>query len=69
MEHQIILDDYQVANLRAVIEAAAPPIKRNPLYVINSGDWMMEIYLKLPKVDYKANKTAEEMAWLASNFI
>jgi len=66
MKYTIELDDYEVANLRAAIEAAGywggQPAKRNPLYALNTGDWLGQIFWKLPQVDCKPNKTPEYLA-------
>lgn len=63
--HVIVLDDYQVANLRALINAIGygtvndPPIGR--LSALNNGDWVGEIYQKLPYVEHKPNQTWQEL--------
>lgn len=75
--HTIELSDYEIANLRAAIEAAgyngwapgAPPVPdRNPLHVLNTGDWLGEVYNKLPQVDHPPNVAPEELARRARNF-
>lgn len=56
-------DEYEVANLRAALEAVGnyggdPGIHPGPLAVLNSGDWVGQIYHKLPKMSGVApNKT------------
>ncbi len=67
--HQIELNDYQIANLLAMIEAAGYVTTlhsqnpgRNPLWAIQSGDWLGELYWKLPKTDYPPCRTAIELA-------
>lgn len=61
----ITLDNYEVTNLRALIEACGYPYtmrhERCPLNVANTGDWLGQIYLKLRKVDLKPNASAEEL--------
>lgn len=48
----IVLDMYELVNLRAAIEAIGYPWPgddgESPLAVLNSGDWLGQIYLKLP---------------------
>ncbi len=78
-KYTITLNEYQVANLKSIIEAAgyytwnplAPyHVERNPIYVINTGDWIGELYQMLPKeVPYKPNKTPQQMAEEANNFV
>ena len=73
----IELNDYQVANLRAAIEAAGyntwdpnkeSHVPRNPLYVLNNGDWIGEIYQKLPTVAYQPNASPQVLARAADQF-
>ena len=73
----IELNDYQIANLRAAIEAAGYGtwregrtnyVPRNPLYVLNNGDWIGELYQKLPSVEYKPNETPQALAEKAARF-
>jgi hypothetical protein len=75
--YPIFLNEYQIANLRAAIEAAGyggwgaeacPVAARNPLYALNTGDWLGEVYLMLPKVAHRPNRTPEEMAESARVF-
>lgn len=67
-QHTLTLNDYQVANLRALLEATGIytfPEKRaadNPLFALDTGDWLAEIYQMLPKVSYKPNQTPAEQA-------
>jgi len=66
-KYTIELDEYQIANLKAVFEAAGynwhtTKIKDNPIFAINTGDWLSEIYVALPKVQYLPNKSATEIA-------
>ena len=55
----LVLNDYQASNLKAVIEASGvnfwrviqnDGIEDNPLSVLNTGDWIGEIYWMLPSV-------------------
>mgnify|MGYP003463968239 CR=1 FL=1 len=71
--HQIQLNDYEVANLRALIEACGygritNRVERNPLYVANTGDWIGQVWQKLPDVDYPPNATPEQLAARANYF-
>jgi|SRR5581483_4629662 len=77
--HDIQLDDYEVANLRAAIEAAGysgqikcsnccsytSRVPRNPLCAMHNGDWLGQIYNKLPEVAHKPNVHPEVMARFA----
>lgn len=74
----IELDGYEVANLRVAIEAMGypatrePPVPRNPLMVMHNGDWVGQVYSKLPKVvegDHVPNDTPEGLAAKASSFV
>lgn len=65
--HYLIeLDEYQIVNLRALIEAIGYPASEipfaNPLNAANTGDWLGEIYNKLPYTTQHPNLTALEMA-------
>lgn len=75
MKHVIELNDYQVVNLRAALEAIGYPWKeekRSPLTVLNSGDWVGEIWLKLDQLTlgkYAApNDTVESYIERANHF-
>ena len=62
----IELNDYEVVNLRSAIEAIGYPHDiverpRNPLMVLNTGDWLGQIYLKLPKVDTVPNHIPKDL--------
>lgn len=51
--HVLMLNDYQVANLRALLNAIGygchfPETPSSPLSVVNNGDWIGEIYNMLP---------------------
>lgn len=65
-QYLIELDEYQITNLRALLEAVGYPNWEipfsNPLNAANTGDWVGEIYNKLPEVDQHPNMTALEMA-------
>lgn len=43
----IVLDSYELINLRTALEAIMQD--RGPLNALNSGDWVGQIYNKLPK--------------------
>lgn len=80
----ITLNEYQQANLASAIEATGHGtwnpkwgnhVPRNPLYVLNTGDWIGEIYNMLPKPDKKGiygscrpNVSPSELAERANNF-
>ncbi len=72
----ISLNAYQVANLKAAIEAAGYPagmaehegIPQNPICAINTGDWLGELYYMLPNVGMKPNTSPQEMAKNALEF-
>lgn len=74
-KYTIELDEYQIANLRAAIQAIGYPADKDyarcPLNVLNTGDWLGEIYLKLPEVQYYANTSSSDMvrASLESSFM
>lgn len=69
---RIELDDYEITNLRAALEATGsgtwhesmrdPPMPDSPLGVLNNGDWVGQILGKLPLVSAIPNKTADELA-------
>lgn len=71
----IELDEYEVANLRAVIQAIGYPADKDhprcPLNVLNTGDWLGELYNKLPELQYYANTSSSDMvrASLESSFM
>ena len=71
----IELDEYQVSNLKAAIEAigygGTEQHPRCPLNTLNTGDWIGELYLKLPDVTYYPNTNAADMvrASLESSFM
>lgn len=61
----IVLDEYHVSNLKAAIEAIGYPADKNlsrcPLNVLNTGDWIGELYQKLPETTYYPNSSAADM--------
>ena len=66
----LLLTEYQVSNLRALLQAAGmdgsvPP---NPLHAGNTGPWMKEIYNLLPPVEEPPQVTAVQMASNARDF-
>lgn len=67
-KYTVTLNAYHVANLKAALEAAGiyrgpePDGLQNPLGALNTGDWLGEIYYKLPtEVDYRPNVPADDM--------
>lgn len=62
--YQITLDAYEIANLRAALEAVLT-FPRNPLHALNNGDWICQIYNKLPKVEHKPNQQPVETVLMA----
>ena len=71
--YNIILNEYQIANLRSALEAAgycdwSTQVLNNPLYVLQTGDWLGEIYNKLPEVDYQPNESPQVLADRASRW-
>lgn len=66
-EHWIKLDDYEIANLRAALEAIIPGrgALPSPLNALHSGDWTGQVYAKLPPVGQWPNQPAESMAAIA----
>jgi hypothetical protein len=81
VSHTIELDDYEVANLRALLQAIGygtpdcescgrplPYTKertdalRSPFFAANNGDWVGQVYLKLPSVKHKPNASPEQLA-------
>jgi hypothetical protein len=65
--HTLVLSDYEVVNLRAAIHAtgyaSAYGGPENPLSVLNSGDWIGQIFQRLPYLGehMRPNATAEEL--------
>ena len=60
MKHTIELDDYEVANLKWLLQLVNDFTKFNPL---NSGDWVGQIREKLPMVDHRPNKSIEDIVF------
>lgn len=68
-KHTIVLDAYEIANLRELLKACGYParddqdraVPRNPFMAANTGDWLGQIALKLPKVDHSPNMEASTM--------
>lgn len=62
--HIILLNDYQVANLKEAIWAIgyASVYGGSPLSVLNNGDWLGELFQMLPSVTYKPNEGAQTLA-------
>lgn len=66
--HAIFLNDYHVANLKALLNAIGYPWnggaveEDNPFWIANTGDWVGEIYNKLPFTQEMPNETGEAMA-------
>ena len=70
--HPIVLNDYQVANLRALLELCGGwgGIEMpNPFSAANTGDWVAEIYYKLPRVPREPNVSPAEMMRRANEWI
>lgn len=73
--HLLFLDDYEVANLQALIEAMGyatwndKEFIPNPLQMAQTGDWVGQIYWKLPDVEHKPNITWQQMATNARNWV
>lgn len=71
--HAITLDHYEIANLRVALEACGyglnNRVERNPLFVLSTGDWLGQIYNKLPAVEWHPNATPQELAARAKNFV
>lgn len=65
--HVLMLNDYQIANLRSLFNAIGygyhnPDIPSSPLSVVNNGDWVGEIYQMLPyEGQQKANASPQEL--------
>ncbi len=61
MVYTLQLNDYELANLRALFEACRIDVFNNPLSAINNGDWQGQIFNKLPITDTKPNRTPREI--------
>lgn len=67
------LDEYEIANLRAALEAicgwrdgritdeARLGDESNPLGVLRNGDWIGQLYWKLPRLPYRPNAAPDEL--------
>lgn len=65
------LNEYQVANLRSLIEACGyggTMRQRSPLWVANTGDWIGEVYNLLPVVDHPPNADSITLSERANQF-
>lgn len=68
-KYTIELDEYEVANLRTIFEAAGywaskTKVPRNPLCALDTGDWFGQVYNKLPEVEYTPNVSARDLVTL-----
>lgn len=67
---QLELDDYEAANLREALKAIAGlDVDRSPLWALNSGDWVLQIYFKLKEIDSHPNLTAEQYTKVANSYV
>jgi hypothetical protein len=60
----LALNDYQAANLRwllGLVGYPAPLVAVGDFACANTGDWVGEIYLRIPETDYKPNGTREDV--------
>lgn len=67
----IELNGYQIANLKSALEAIGYGRHevRNPLWVLHTGDWVGEIYWKLPHhVEQAPNFTPEQLEQMALKY-
>jgi hypothetical protein len=69
-QHVILLNDYQVTNLRSLLHAIgyASVHRSSPLNVCDTGDWVGELYQKLPHVALAPNVEPGELARRASEW-
>jgi len=73
------LNEYQAANLRWLIEACGYPCNHDgtashvgPFCSTNTGDWLGEIYDRIPKTDHAPNKSRDDLekdveSWLTTH--
>lgn len=63
-EHTITLTEYEVANLREALSAVGcgSPWHVSPLNAMNTGDWVCQVWAKLPQSDHWLCQTAEVMS-------
>jgi len=77
--HIIELDNYEVANLRSALEAMGYNtwskefhgeryVPTSPLCALNTGDWLGQIYNKLPDTGHRPNATPQELAKRANEW-
>ena len=70
--HAVVLSDYEVANLRSLLNAcgfwciAGGP---SPLSVCNTGDWGGQILAKLPVVEQAPNASPQDLCERARNWM
>ncbi len=57
--YRIILTDYELANLRATLDAGAD--SHSPLCAMNTGDWLKAIRAKLPQAASEPNITVAHL--------
>jgi hypothetical protein len=57
----VALDDYEVANLAALLAAINIAPLESDLSRCNTGDWVNQIRFKLPRVDFVPLKTVSEL--------
>lgn len=77
--HTIVLDDYELANLRELLRACGTwregelneqelnDVAGNPFTAANNGLWLSQLYAKLPTTHHAPNMTAAGLArkaWL-----
>lgn len=65
-QHVLVLNDYQVSNLLSALQAAGccgfhDEHGDSPLDVMNTGNWLGEIFTLLPYVEHKANVDPSEL--------
>jgi hypothetical protein len=65
-QHVILLSSYEAANLRAALQATGYAVAdaESPLNVMNTGDWLGQVWQKLPYIEEsecKPNSSVEEM--------
>lgn len=70
--HLIVLDDYEVANLRSALWAAGTASTyQSPLNVLQTGDWTGQILHKLQQLapDHKPNAEPDVLAARARDWV
>jgi hypothetical protein len=60
----LVLDAYEASNLREALRATGygEPFHRSPLSVLHSGDWVGQVWQKVPDTGHPPNATAAEYA-------